>query len=187
KRLEGEKPKGITIYDTELGTTNFLPLPVQRKLFYHKLKFENSSLEQITAKLRETIEQELNGKTFELKPLFRIKIVGSLLKGLSQSDLDFDELVKSYSDSAIFSVDKNLFSDGFKSKISELRELQQSNKSIATLGLEFLEKNLAETSFDKGFDVKQLFDLLADGEIDKAFELLDAFNSTEKEKIILKE
>ena len=47
-------------------------------------------------------------------------------------------------------------------KIDELRALQQRRASVAELGLEILERNLAQTDFNDAFDPRELIELLSD-------------------------
>jgi len=53
-----------------------------------------------------------------------------------------------------------------------LREAQFGKKSVSAMGFDVLEKNLAETNFKDAFDVKRVFDLLAEGDIDKVVSIL---------------
>lgn len=185
KKLESQKEKGILLLDTSSSKTEFIPLKKQRKLFYEKLSFENSSLEEVKEKSRTRIESFLKENKQELIPLIRLKLVGTLSKGVNPSDLELNELIKEFEGKAIFSIEKDFSMISFKKKIKELRELQKSRQSITLLGINLLEKNLEATSFNKAFDVKQVFDLLAENETEKAMELLSEkkqSKETEKEE-----
>jgi len=70
------------------------------------------------------------------------------------------------------SVSKEFSTTAFKKKIAELRQIQQSKQSISSIGLSILEKNLKETDFNDAFEVKRIFDLLAEDETDKVSEIL---------------
>ena len=167
KKLEAEREKGIYLFDTQENEAKFLPLPVQRQLFYHKLEFKQATPEGIRQKIEELLQADLLD-TKPLKPLIRIKIQGSLAPGFSPSDIDFSSILKDYEGRAILSLTKNFAKQSFKKKIDELRQMQQARKSLAEVGLNLLEKNLAQTSFDDAFEVKEVFELLAQGEGDKA-------------------
>ncbi|MFH1545709.1 MAG: DNA repair exonuclease [archaeon] len=181
KKLESEKEKGIILLDTSSNKTEFIPLKNQRKLFYEKLSFENSSLEEVREKARAKIEEFMKENKQELIPLIRLKLVGTLSKGVNPSDLELTELIKGFEGKAIFSIEKDFSMISFKKKIKELRELQKSKQSITLLGINLLEKNLEATSFNKAFDVKHVFDLLAENETEKAMELLSEPKKGEKE------
>jgi len=172
KRLESEKEKGIVLWDSETNAIEFKPLPVQRKLFYEKIDFKDASPEQIKEIVSEKISSLLAVHNSPIKPLVRLKLVGKLAKGVSPSDVSLAETEKQFSSKAILSISRDFSMTSFKEKMKELRELQKEKKSIAALGMDILEKNLAETSFKEAFDVKEIFALLAEGETDKVVELL---------------
>jgi hypothetical protein len=49
--------------------------------------------------------------------------------------------------------------------------MQEEKKSVAAMGFELLEKNISETDFGSEIALKELFDLLADDDLDCALEL----------------
>ncbi|MDD5148704.1 MAG: hypothetical protein PHH08_04540, partial [Candidatus ainarchaeum sp.] len=172
KKLESENKKAVSIFDTETKEIAFLPLPVQRKMFYEKIKFENASQQQVL----ETAESKLSGfvsETGASKPLIRLKLTGSLAKGISNSDINLAGTEKKFSEKAILSISKEFDSESFKTKIAELREMQKNKKSISEIGLDLLEKNLEEAGFGKEINARQLLELLEKGENEKALALLE--------------
>ncbi len=178
KNLESTKPKGIFIFDTETKKTIFLEIPNQRKLFYEKLRFENSSVDELKKKAREILS-EIASKNLFPKPMARLKLVGSLAKGLSASDLPLTAIEAEFSEKLILSIDHDFSAVSLKKKFEELRALQKTKASISSMGLELLEKNLEETNFKNAFDVRRIFALLSEGENEKALELL---SKTEEKK-----
>ena len=161
KKLEGEKEKGVFIFDTKTKELEFIPFAEQRKLFYNKLKFDDAKPEAIIAKVNEVIASiPLEQK---LKPLVRLKLVGTIAKGFAQKDISFSLP----EDKAIFSVTKNFELSAFKKKISELKELQKEKKGVIELGIDILEKNVEEANLE-GFDTRRIFELLSQGEVEKA-------------------
>jgi len=181
KKLESEKQKGIVLIDSVSMKTSFLPLQKQRKLFYEKISFDSAFEDEILSKLKNKINSFLSENSVNLIPLIRIKLNGTLAKGLTQGDIDLNKVLKEFEAKAIFSVDKNFSSISFKKRIQELRELHKSKKSVSSLGIELLEKNLSETSFDSAFDVQRFFELLCEEDSDKALSFLSE-NIKEKEK-----
>jgi len=171
KKLEAEKPKGVYLFDTVSKLLTFVPFQCQRKLFYEKINFNNALPEEVIRLANEKVDLFLSGKFFELKPLVRIKLTGSLAKGFSQSDvvLNFSR----YSDVAVFSVSKNFVIESFKKKIEGLKAEQLSKKNVVDLGVDLLEKNVEEAGL-KNFDTRRIFDLLAVSENEKAQDLLMA-------------
>ena len=165
KKLEGEKEKGVFLFDTKTKELEFIPFAQQRKLFYNKLKFDDAKPEAIIAKVNEVIASiPLEQK---LKPLVRLKLVGTIAKGFAQKDISFSLP----EDKAIFSVTKNFELSAFKKKISELKELQKEKKGVIELGIDILEKNVEEANLE-GFDTRRIFELLSQGEVEKAESVL---------------
>ena len=185
KKLEAGQEKAVCIYDTETKEIKTFPLPNQRKLFYGKIKFYSASPQEI----KKTVEEKLNAflssvpqSTGQKKPLIRIKISGTLAKGVAPSDISFAEIEENFGERAILSIGKDLGITSFKKKMEELRELQNTKKSLPSIGIDILEKNLAETAFNNAFDTKRIFDLLAAGELDTVVELLSKKRENETEK-----
>ena len=161
KKLESEKGKGCFLFDTETKKLDFFPFKNQRNLFYEKLKFDDAQPEEVINKVNSVVEKILSCE-FKINPLIRLKLVGTLTKGFSQKDVKLD-LPK---ERAIFSVSKNFESALFKKQIDNLKELQKEKMGIIELGINILEKNVQEAKLD--IDTRRVFDLLSNGEIDKA-------------------
>lgn len=159
KRLEGQKPKGWYLYDTQTKELTLKPLPIQRKLHYHALKFKDARPEDIMNKCREVIAKDLQ-ETPGILPLYRIKVKGTLAKGYTQADVDLNKIVQEFAGKAIFSPAKRFNHSPFVFKVEELRALHQSKKGIAQMGLDLLEKNVNQTLANGRMDVKTLFELL---------------------------
>ncbi|MBI4053498.1 MAG: DNA repair exonuclease [Candidatus Diapherotrites archaeon] len=167
KKLESEKPKQVFVFDTKTKAISSVPLPDQRKFFYEKISFENARPEQVVSAVRAGLEK-IFSQDFADKPLVRIKLAGTLAKGISVSDVAVENALKGFEAKAIFSVDRDFALASFRSRIEELRKNQLEKKSVSALGLDLLEKNLEEAGFDKGIDVRQLFRLLEENDIDGA-------------------
>src|SRR3989344_3632760 len=183
KDLESKTPKGIYIYDTQTRAFKFLQIPKQRKLFYEKLNFKDASAEEVLGKVEEKINSHANAQD-ELAPLIRIKISGSLKQGLEESDLSFRAIIEKFRGKALLSIDDRLSAAAFRMRIDELRALQQKRASVAELGLEILERNLAQTDFNDAFDPRELIELLSDKkrEQEALAMLLGKHTKEEKEK-----
>lgn len=172
KSLEAGKPKGFYILDTVSSSISFNEIPVQRKIFYHREKFEDSKPSEVLQKVSSLIKKDLELNGNSLEPLIRVKCIGGISKGYSSSDVSFSEIEKTFNEKAILSLDKDFASASFRKGIEELRELQKQKKGIAELGFDLLEKNLKETDFSNAFDVREIFDLLAEGKTEEVIELL---------------
>lgn len=182
KKLESEKEKGIYIYETQSKDLKFIPLPNQRKLFYHKVELKEASIEEAKKVVESVIESGLKEGNAAI-PLIRIKLVGNLKKGVSVSDINFIEIEEKFKDKAILSISREFSAQSFRKKISELRELQKERKSVTALGIEILEKNLKETDFDTAFDARRMFDLLSEQRMDEATAMLLEEKKSRKEKV----
>jgi len=185
KNLESKKEKGVFILDTKTKKMEFKKIEGQRSLYYQKKKYEMGKPEQIQKETKEFIENCLKkekDKENTTKPMIRVKIVGTLEKGLGNSDVDLEKIKKEYETKAILSISKNLTSEGFRKKIKELKEAQENKKSVSAMGFDILEKKLEETSFNNAFDIKRIFELLENGETDKAIEIIEETKILEETK-----
>jgi DNA repair exonuclease SbcCD nuclease subunit len=164
KRLEGEKRKGVFLFDTKSKKLDFVEFKDPRKLFYEKLEFKNAQPEEVIRAVQEKLAAFCSG-SFAMKPLVRIKIAGSLAKGFSQSDVSID--LAPYKDKATLSVSKEFSVEAFHKKIEGLKEMQAEKRSVLEMGLDLLEKNVEEAKLEK-FDARRMFGLLSVGENEKA-------------------
>lgn len=171
KRLEAEKPKGVCFFETKEKKLRFAELPEQRQFLFAQIEFREAGNEQIKEEVEKKIAALIAGAKSG-KPLIKLRLKGSVAKGLAAADIDLRQLNEKFKEKAIIAIDCSFEEAGFKQKLQQLRDAQLGKKSIAAMGFELLEKNLQETEFKNAFDVKRVFDLLAAGEIDKAVELL---------------
>lgn len=173
KKLESGKEKGVTIFDTESRTLRFLPLPGQRRFFYHRVDFEMASAKEVMEKAAALVDADLESmKKPAAQPLVRLKLTGTLAVGVSPSDVQLNEIEGRFRGRAILSIGREFSAADFRRKIAELREMQQSKKSVISMGMEMLEKNLEEAHFNSAFDAARVFELLAEGETEKVIKIL---------------
>jgi DNA repair exonuclease SbcCD nuclease subunit len=170
KELESSKPKGIFLFETPAKKARFVPLPEQRQFLFAQIDFKEANAEQIRTQVESKLHEMLSGARG--RPLVKLKLKGTLAKGLAEADIDSRQLGEKFREKAIIAIDCSFEEAGFKQKLQQLRDAQLGKKSIAAMGFELLEKNLQETEFNNAFDVKRVFDLLAAGEMDKVVELL---------------
>lgn len=185
KKLEAEKPKGYWQYDTQSGNLDFFAIPVQRKIFYKKIVFENASVEKVKSEINSFFATVFL-QSFELKPLVRVKLTGTLEHGLESQAINLHALLAPWREKCLLSFEENFASASLQQKIAELRALQLHKTSIAFQGMQLLEKELQKTSFDNAFDVQTVFEWLAKGETEKVLELLtQKKQETKQEKEIV--
>ncbi len=171
KRLEAEKPKGFWLYDSQSKQLDFFAIPIQRKIFYKKILFENASPEHVQKQVLAFFETVFS-QHFDLKPLVRLKLAGSLERGMDPTALHLQSLLAPWREKCLLSFEENFVSASLQQKIAELRQLQKDRASIAFQGMALLEKELQKTSFGNAFDSQTVFEWLAKGETDKVYELL---------------
>lgn len=170
KKLEAEKPKCICIIDTTSGSHTFHAIPGQRPFYYKKIELKDASVEDI-AKAMEQVLKDINTHAAK-KPLVKVKLTGTLHKGLTNSDLRSEEFAERYAERVILSIDCDFEEQAFKRRIKELSAAHLKRKSLAELGLDFLEKNLEETKFAKTFDAHLMFKTLAEQKSEEAIDML---------------
>jgi exonuclease SbcD len=166
KRLEAKREKGIFVFDTISKDLEFFPFEKQRKLFYEKIKFKDEHPVKIKEMVEEKISEFLKND-FEIKPLIRFKLTGTIAKGFSVKDVKFDLP----EEKAIFSITKNFQIQNFKSQINALKEIQNEKKGVIDMGIEILEKNLEEAKIDD-FDTRRIFELLLENKNEEVEKLL---------------
>ena len=103
KMLESKKPKGILLFDSVSGKTEFKPLPKQRSLYYKKFDFVNAGKETVLSECRKQINEFLDQHKEGKIPLIRLRLKGSLAKGVSSADLGLDSLLHEFEGKAVFS------------------------------------------------------------------------------------
>ena len=170
KELESTKPKLVHFLDTETMEIKSMPITVQRKFFFRKVEIDNDSPKEAVEKVKNAVEG-IKLPANEI-PLIKVKVKGELSKGFSKNDLDFTELKEKFAGKALLYIDVSVDGQSFMESIGELKTLHENRKSIAGMGLQLLEKNLAQTSFTGSFSAEELFSLLSEGEIDKAVDML---------------
>jgi len=172
KSMEAKGGKGIFLFDTISKKLTFVPFKIQRKLFYEKLKFDNAKPDEVVKQFNGKLVEFLSSD-FEIKPLVRIKLAGSLAKGFTQSDVVLD--ISKYKDKAVFSISKDFSVESFQKKIEQLKLIQNEKKSVVDFGVNILEKNVEEAGL-VDFDTRRVFELLSIGETEKVESVLISSN-----------
>jgi len=159
-RKEDVGGKGFFVFDTKSKEAVFREIQ-SRPFFFEELEFKQASLEEVLAKARKGIEKLLENKT-EVKPLIKLKLRGSMAKGLNQSNLDVSSIAGEFEDRAIVEVDKDLESETLKEKIDKLRSLRESKLSVKDIGIEILKNKLKQYGFKSDIDIETLYALLSE-------------------------
>ncbi|MBW6462295.1 MAG: metallophosphoesterase [DPANN group archaeon] len=179
RKNEAEKDKGITIYDTETKTTEFLPLKSQRKVIYKEIRCDSEDIKTIKCKIIEYLTELEKKEEFRKKPLLRIKVLGKI-QG-NNHRIDFSDIIKNYEKNFILSVKNNLESETQAKNKELVAKLIENRMSIDSMGL-----NIMKDYADKEkitFNYNHIFELLADGNIDSAeIELLENITISKETK-----
>ena len=161
---EAQSQKGFFKIDTKLKKIEFVEINA-RKFFYETLEIlrEQNAKEIIERKIREKIFGN-----FTKQPIIKIRITGNAM--ISEKDLR--ELERKYQDSCILFFTKSLESVELTQKLEFLRSLKESRASLQEIGLNILKKSLDELNFKNSFNFVDIFNLLADEEVDTALNIL---------------
>ncbi len=161
---EAQAPKGFFKMDTKERKVEFVEIKA-RKFFYENLEIsrEQNAREVIERRVREIIF-----KSFEKKPIIKIRISGNAMI----SDKELRELERKYQDSCILFFTKVLETEELTKKLEFLRSLKESKASLQEIGLSILKKSLDELNFKNSFNFVDIFNLLADEEVDTALNIL---------------
>jgi len=161
---EAQNPKGFFKIDTKLKKVEFVEINA-RKFFYETIELsrEQNAREIIERKIREKIFGN-----FSRQPIVKIRITGDAM--ISEKDLR--DLERKYQDSCILLFTKSLETAELTQKLEFLRSLKESRASLQEIGLNILKKSLDELNFKNSFDFVDIFNLLADEEVDTALNIL---------------
>jgi DNA repair exonuclease SbcCD nuclease subunit len=163
RKNEAEHKKGFYIVDTDGFKCSFVGVGQQRPYYYREFAFKDAAIDEVVTKAREYLERVML-TPHEIKPQVAIKLSGSLESGKESSHLNEQDIKNGFD--AIISINNDLTSADFKKKIEQLRQIQQSKMSVEEMGLDLINKLLADTKY-KGIPPGEILDALADGENDE--------------------
>jgi len=172
---KGEAGADKGYYEIELAPNEkpriiFKPIEGGRKFFFEDVATEGG--------LRQNIESKLNGilaNGFPKKPLVKMKITGRESEYVPQ---DLREVERLYGDRAIVRFVNGLESPEMAEKSEMLRSMREEGMPVEEKGLKLLHDNLEQAGFGGSFDTHALFDLLVEGRVDSAFDILTGQQST---------
>lgn len=168
RKVEAEKPKGFVTVDTGTDELEFHELESCRDLFYKEIEVDGLSGSEILDRVQEEMQNVVEQK-FEKKPLVRI-----LLKGKTDATVKLSEIRKQYKEHCVLSVSKRF--DTSSRSISP-GSFQENTKSIAEMGKEMLRSKMENNSLQ----VENLFELLADEQLDDAVEFVEDLEIPQEE------
>ncbi|MFH1623120.1 MAG: DNA repair exonuclease [Candidatus Aenigmatarchaeota archaeon] len=172
---KGEAGADKGYYEIELAAGEkpriaFKPLENGRKFFFEDVATEGG--------LRVSVESKLNGilaDGFAKKPLVKLRVKGKESEYVPQ---DIREIERLYGERAILRFVNDLESPEMAEKSEMLRSMREEGMPVEEKGLKLLHENLEGMKFGSSFDTHTIFDLLVEGRVDNAFDILTGQQST---------
>jgi DNA repair exonuclease SbcCD nuclease subunit len=162
-KKESEQRKGYFVYNGM--TLEFKGIDHQRKIHNESLYFNDNIIYDLDSKISGIVSRN----TGKLKPIIKINIKGIIPK--SSHRPSFMAIENKYKDKAIIKIGRNFKSEDFEEQIELLRALREKRLSPEEQGVLLLRKNLEQTKCEIRPD--ELFDILMDGDTDKAMNILN--------------
>lgn len=171
KKEETKKPKGYFILDTlNENQLVFHEIKGIRKTHYLDIKFKKNTLEEIKNKI--IAELENLEKNSDKKAIVRIRLKGELEDGEFLRNLNLNDVKKKYVDFFYISVKNNIEEKKLKESIEQLKKIQTENKNTKDLAKDIFFEQIEQTKITKDFDYKRTYELLENGDVEKAKEIL---------------
>ncbi len=168
QKSEAEIEKSFVRLDIDKEIkAEFIPLEKNRKFFYEEVKIESTS--SVRGQIESKISNIIYTRNLLKPPVIRLRIVGKETEILDQELRDIE---RKYSGKAILTFVKELESPEMAEKIEFMKNLREQKLSTEEIGLNLLKKNLEELKFESAFDHEDIFKLLTEGEVDRAFNIL---------------
>ena len=145
--MEGKHKKGFYTVQTSESKVDFVEIDA-RRVFYEEINLKEESIEQVREIIEKTLK-EISQVNTNKKPLVRLRLIGSLQKGIGMRDLDLRSITQKYEKDMILSIGEKLKRGTKQRKVKE-------RKSIEEIGM----KILIEESEKRGLKVSPP-DLLA--------------------------
>ncbi len=173
KKEEAETPKGLFELQLPENKIYFIELENNRKFFYEEIFLEEK--ESLKDVIRNRLDNIFNQK-FDKVPIIKFKII---TKKSTIGDKELKKFENDYEDKALLRFSKQLTASDIIEKIEFLKKMRSGERiSIEEMGISLLQKNLEALKFSKKFDFDYLFRLLADSQVNKAFDILTGQQKT---------
>ncbi|MFB6076523.1 MAG: hypothetical protein ABEK12_00135, partial [Candidatus Nanohaloarchaea archaeon] len=156
RKTEAEVPKGYLTVDTETGEVEFHELETPRAMYYEEIDASGMS----TAAVLQAVDDRMADITAETD---RDPLVRLVLSGETDARVTRSEIRDRYPD-AVLSVSTRF--DRGESPAADVG--RESSESIAEMGRQMLREKMSDD-----IHLDDLFDLLADGAVDEAVDLVE--------------
>ena len=174
-KKEEEESKGFFIFDTKTRDCSFHAIN-SRPFFYREVELKDASEDDAVEKVRDALRSVLASNL--RNPIIRVKVKGTLRKGITSSSISFSKVIEEFSGVAFVSIDKAFESYELVEKIREFRSLREG-ASVRELGLELLEEKLKRNGFSLKLDIREIFELLSNAKHNAADLVIDELLKSE--------
>ena len=172
--IEAQVPKGFYLLDLGEGAKyEFVELRCTRDFFYEEMVFDNVGIPQLNAAIRQKLEELLarSRRNPDKLPLIRLRLRGTLAKDASRGDFDDEAIVQEFANRALVAISKDeLTAPGLQEKVRFLRELREHRLPVDEMTMKLLEAHLHEIGYAQVYDIRTLYDLLAEDRTEEALE-----------------
>lgn len=173
--IEAERPKGFYMIDIEgdVPDFKFIELDSVRDFFYKKKEFEGATSREVEKWVKSTLEELGEGerKNRDKRPIVRFRLLGTLSKGSSRSDIELNSIERRWGDDFLISISReDLSSPDLEEKTQFLKDIRQEKISMEERGMKILESNLEDLNYDQRFDYRMVFNLLSEDRVEEAFD-----------------
>jgi len=170
KKIESDTPKGLYLLETKTKELKFIELQNTRPVIYIDLMFKKSNPKDIEIKINEELEK-IKERNLKKAPFIRIRIKGDLESGFFSKDLNLKKFEIIYPD-FYFSFSNNIEEKSLKESIDKLKELENNRGNLEEMSKQIFFEQLSQTKISSDFDSKRIFDLLYNGDVSKAKEII---------------
>lgn len=181
--VEADKPKGFYLVNIQNGSLDyrFVELKSVRDFFYEKKEFEEATASEVEDWVRKKLDglKETPRQNQEKLPLVRLRLIGTLVKGSSRSEIETKKFEREFEDEFLISISKEgLSSPELEEKTQLIRDIRDEKISIKEKGIQILESTLEELDYNGNLDPEHLFNLLSEEKVDEAYD--EVINRIEK-------
>ncbi len=170
KKLESDRAKGYYLLDTNTKEIIFKEIKNTRKIFYIDLAFKKVTIPEVITSIKQKLN-EIKSKDFEKIPLVRVRVKGELEDGYFSKDLNINTIEKEFSE-LYLSFSNKLQEKSLKESVEKLKELHKDKANVQDISRQIFFEQLKQTQFANTFDSDRLFEILYQGDLEKAKELI---------------
>jgi hypothetical protein len=149
----------------------YVEIAGQRPFVYGELKFDGAAVADVVEKARAWLSSALS-KPYEKKPLLRLRLAGTLQKGVAAQRVSAADITKGFEERAIITISRDFDEADLASSVRALHDRQRGKRSADELGMEIIARLLGESGY-KGPELRKVLDLLAEGNNDAVIAMLD--------------